>query len=407
MTTAVFSQPKRPLLRPVVLAILVGMLSACGGGGGGDASTPGAGGGTGAPSGNIASYAGQYDVQTNEGTVLRITVDASGRVTSCGAAYVCEGSLTLRPDGQGATLRIAGNDGQVPVGVRVTVDGTIDASGRVTGSWSAQTSEGSSNGSVTGQKVPGSTGPTTPTNPTTPTTPTTPGAVTVASFAGKYNLRADEGTTLQFTAANDGSVRSCVGAAVYVCSGAITLDAGGQSASFSITGNDGGSPVDTTVTLSGKIDSKGNATGTYKGNSRSEGSFSGSLTGTREGGASTTTPGTTAGCSALQGTWTHATKGTWVFSGSSGKLVINSLNYGPQAVQTTEVALTSCASGTMQYKFMRLKLENTVDPTIAYNVTPGSSGELAAKVDWNKVYSSRYTISATQLTIEGDTYTKK
>ena len=110
---------------------------------------------------------------------------------------------------------------------------------------------------------------------------------TLASFAGKYTLRPDEGTNVQFTVGTDGSVRSCVGEAVYVCSGSVTLDSGGQGASFSVTGNDGGSPVDTTVTLSGKIDAMGNVTGTYRGSSKSEGSFSGTFTGTREGGAST------------------------------------------------------------------------------------------------------------------------
>lgn len=379
------------IFRPLFLAAFIASLSACGGGGDSSDSGGSGGGGTQQPVGTLAGYAGQYDLRTDDGTVLRITVDQNGRVTSCGAAYTCEGTLALKPGGQGAGLTVSGSDGQGASSVRVSMEAAIDSSGRVSGSWSAQSSEGQSSGSLSGQKTPGDSG-----SGGTPTT-------TLSSFAGKYNLRADEGTTLQFTAQADGAVRSCVGATIYVCSGRLTLDPGGQGASFSISGTDGGMPVDTRVTLSGKIDLQGNVTGSYSGTSQSDGSFRGSLTGTREGGPSTAAPGSAQGCAALAGTWTSTDKGTWVFSGSKAVLTLDSINYGPRAQQITELALSSCTSSVLQYKIVRAALVNTVDPSFAYDHKPGSTNA----VDWNKSYSQPYTLSGTRLTIATDSYTRR
>ena len=300
--TKVFSRVRRGLL----VVGMVASLGACGGGGGegaGDASDA-----SGQPSIGLASYAGAYDIHTSEGTALRITVDSNGQVTSCGAAYECKGAVTLLPGTQGGALQITGSDGQSSGGLRVIFDARIDPEGRVTGTFSAESPEGKENGALTGQKVPGSPStnppnPTAPSNPATPTTPANPGnpgspvtpsnpgnptapVIVLSSFAGKFNLRADEGTALQFTAGADGAVKSCVGAIVYVCNGQVTLESNGQGASFTVSGTDGGKPVDTSVTLTGKIDLKGNVTGAYKGNSVSEGPFSGSFTGTKEGGLS-------------------------------------------------------------------------------------------------------------------------
>ncbi len=375
------------IFRPLMLAAFVAGLSACGGG----SDESDTGGSTQQPVSTIASYAGQYDLQTEDGTALTITVDANGRVTSCGSAYTCEGALVLKPGGREASLSLSGNDGQGSSGVRVTVEANVDGTGVVTGTWAAQSSEGPSNGTLSGQKKPGGTG-------------SSGGgtSATIASFAGKYNLRADEGTTLQFTAANDGSVQSCVGEVVYVCSGRVTLDAGGQGASFTISGNDGERPIDTRVTLNGKIDLQGNVTGSYSGTSESEGGFRGSLSGTREGGTSTTAPGTAQGCGALAGTWTSSSVGTWVFSGSKAVLTLDSINYGARAQQITELALSSCANSTLQYKIVRAALINTVDPSFAYDKKPGDAG-----VDWSKSYSQAYTLSGNRLTIANDSYTKR
>lgn len=379
-----------PIFRPLILAAFVAGLSACGGGG--DSSDSGGSGGTQQPAGTLASYAGQYDLRTDDGTVLSVTVDQNGRVTSCGAAYTCDGSLSLKPGGQGASLSVSGSDGQGSTSLRVSMDASIDSSGRVSGTWTAQSSDGRSNGTLSGQKTPGSSG----AGGGSPST-------TLSSFAGKYNLRADEGTTLQFTAEADGAVRSCGGEAIYVCSGRVSLESGGQGANFSISGNDGGQPVDTRVTLSGKIDLQGNVTGSYSGNSQSDGSFSGRFTGTREGGPSAAAPGSAQGCAALAGTWASTQKGTWVFSGSKAVLTLDSINYGPRAQQITELALSSCASSVLQYKIVRAALVNTVDPSFAYDHKPGSTNA----VDWNKSYSQPYTLSGTRLTIATDSYTKR
>lgn len=378
------------VFRSLLLAALIASLSACGGGGDSNDSSGGTGGGTEQPAGTLASYAGQYDLQTEDGTVLSITVDQNGRVTSCGAAYTCEGTLALKPGGREASLTLSGSDGQGAAGLRVSLDASIDAGGGVTGTWAAQSSEGNSSGKLTGQKKPSGTG-------------TGGGAsATLASFAGQYNLRADEGVTLQFTAGNDGSIKSCVGEVVYACNGSITLDAGGQGASFTVSGNDGEQPIDTRVTLNGKIDLQGNVTGSYSGTSQSEGSFSGTLSGTREGAPSTTPPGSAQGCATLAGTWTSPQSGTWVFSGSKAVLTLDSINYGPRAQQITELALSSCASSVLQYKIVRAALINTVDPSFAYDKKPGSAG-----VDWNKSYSQPYTLSGSRLTIVNDIYTKQ
>jgi len=377
------------VFRPLLLAAFIASLSACGGGGDGD-SGGSTGGGTEQPAGTLASYAGQYDLQTEDGTVLSITVDRNGRVISCGAAYTCEGTLALKPGGREASLRVTGSDGQGSAGLRVSMEASIDSAGSVTGTWAAQSSEGNSGGQLSGQKKPGG-------------TDTGGGtSATLASFAGNYNLRADEGTTLQFTAGSDGAIKSCVGEMVYVCTGSITLEANGQGARFTVSGNDGGQPVDTRVTLNGKIDLQGNVTGSYSAHSQSEGSFTGTLSGTREGAPSTTSPGSAQGCAALAGTWTSPQSGTWVFSGSKAVLTLDSLNYGPRAQQITELALSSCASSVLQYKIVRAALINTVDPTYAYDAKPGTPG-----VDWNKNYSQPYTLNGNRLTIVNDVYTKR
>lgn len=269
------------IFRPLLLAAFIASLGACGGGG--DGNDAGGGGGTQQPSGTLASYAGQYDLQTEDGTTLSVTVDENGSVTSCGAAYTCEGALTLKPGGREASLRLTGNDGQGASGVRVTIDASIDSAGRATGSWSAQSSAGNSSGSLSGAKTPDSPGGGTG-NPGVP-------AVTLASFAGKYNLLADGSVELQFTAGDDGTIRSCVGEVVYSCTGSVTLEPGGQGARFTLSGNDNQQPVDIRVTLNGKIDPQGNVTGSYTGRSEEVGNISGTFTGKREGGASPTPSG--------------------------------------------------------------------------------------------------------------------
>lgn len=169
-----------------------------------------------------------------------------------------------------------------------------------------------------------------------------------------------------------------------------------------MSGNDGAQPVDTRVTLNGKIDLQGNVTGSYSGTSQSEGSFRGTLSGTREGGPSTTAPGSAQGCAALEGTWTSSNVGTWVFSGSKGVLTLDSINYGRAAQQITELALSSCANSTLQYKIVRAALINTIDPSFAYDKRPGDAG-----VDWSRSYSQAYTLSGSRLTIANDSYVKR
>ena len=378
------------IFRPLLLAAAIASLSACGGGG--DDSPPSEGGGSTQPTSGLASFAGQYDLKTEDGTVLSVTVDQNGRVISCGAAYTCEGTLALKPGGREASLRISGSDGQGPTGIRVSVDASIDSAGVVKGDWAAQSSEGSSNGSLTGQKKPGGSGGSTGGSGGST-------SATVSSFAGKYNLRADEGTTMQFTAGSDGSIKSCVGEAIYACSGSLKLDSGSQGASFTISGNDGEKPVDTTVTLTGKIDLQGNVTGSYNLSSKSEGNFKGSFSGNREGGASTTAPGTAQGCGPLAGTWTNPRLGVWVFSGSKAELTLDSTDT-PGAQQITELALSSCASGVLQYKIVRAAVR--VGSTYLYDAGPGTPG-----VDWNKAYSQPYTLTGNRLTIANDVYTKQ
>ena len=87
-----------------MIAAFIACLSACGGDfsdGGNGGKGGGGGAGTQQPStGTLASYAGQYDVQTQDATALAITVELKGQTTYCGAAYSCQGTLSLKPGGR-------------------------------------------------------------------------------------------------------------------------------------------------------------------------------------------------------------------------------------------------------------------------------------------------------------------
>ena len=98
----------------------------------------------------------------------------------------------------------------------------------------------------------------------------------VASFAGTYNLNSSSGLSATFTLNSSGNVTGCTSSMLVVCSGTVS-----SNGTFTINGNDGLSPIDTTATLNGTIDAKGNVTGTYSGNSVSDGPFSGIFTGMR------------------------------------------------------------------------------------------------------------------------------
>jgi hypothetical protein len=103
-----------------------------------------------------------------------------------------------------------------------------------------------------------------------------------SSFAGTYTITGG-GVSVSFVVNSSGAVTSCSNGTLVVCSGSVS-----SGGSFTITGNDGQSPVDVTATLKGSINASGAITGTYSGNSVSAGSLSGSFTGAKSGGTTTT-----------------------------------------------------------------------------------------------------------------------
>jgi hypothetical protein len=119
----------------------------------------------------------------------------------------------------------------------------------------------------------------------------TTAASSSSPFAGTYAVTGG-GVGVGFIVNSSGVVTSCSSGTLVVCSGSVS-----SSGSFTITGNDGQSPVDITATLTGTISSAGAVTGTYSGNSVSSGPLSGSFSGNKTGGTTTTPPPTTSGYS--------------------------------------------------------------------------------------------------------------
>lgn len=105
------------------------------------------------------------------------------------------------------------------------------------------------------------------------------------SFAGQYTVSGG-GVNVQFTVDATGKVTSCSAGVLIVCSGSVNADG-----SFSTSGNDGATPVDTSATLTGRIGGDGSVTGTFQGSSTSDGVFAGALSGSRAGGSPAIEPG--------------------------------------------------------------------------------------------------------------------
>ncbi len=121
--------------------------------------------------------------------------------------------------------------------------------------------------------------------------------------------------------------------------------------------------------------------------------------------AAATSPAASQDCvGKLAGSWTHATGGTWTFSGKQGTLVVNSTNYGPKAQQITVLALSSCDADTMTYKIVRAALVNTVDASFQYDRTPANAPGLP---NWVKVYTQPYAISVNGLKFGNFTYSRR
>jgi hypothetical protein len=239
------------------------------------------------------------------------------------------------------------------------------------------------------------------------TTPSATG-LTLASFAGAYTVKAaDDPTPVKFTVDASGKVTVCNAGGLVRCSGTMVFNAASNAASFTINGDDGQSPVDTTSILTGKVASDGSVTGSYTYKSASEGSGGGTFTGARDAGAPGASSGgsTTACFNALVGAWSHPVGGTWSFTAPNrAKLVTPSLNYGAAAQQITELSVSSCANGTMTYTIVRAALVNTVDPSFAYDKTPANA---ASAFDWGKVYTQGYTIAGAGLVFGNYTYAKQ
>lgn len=108
------------------------------------------------PTPNITNFAGTYNLTTNDGTGATISVDSTGNVSSCkvGTIVSCSGNLTLNPTSNTASFQISGNDGQTPIDTSASVNGTINSSGAVTGSYSGNSvSAGAFNGTFTGTQA--------------------------------------------------------------------------------------------------------------------------------------------------------------------------------------------------------------------------------------------------------------
>lgn len=273
-------------LRPLVLALAVMGLGACGGGG--DDASPGGSTGTGsAGSGSISSavaaYAGQYDLVADNGVVVRITVDANGKVTTCGAEIRCSGTLTL--DGsQGVSLHVTANvDGD-----DVSVDATITSGGAVSGSWTAQTEDGPVNGRVNGARLPaggsntdtGSTGNTNgPGGSSEPGDSSGSSGKVLGDYAGSYAITGKvdgDSYTVTYAVSMSGSIGSCkLDGESFSCSGSLrVLDP--SHATFDIAGRGDG----VVFSADGTVDGSGKAAGTFRATTDGEtvsGTFAGGI----------------------------------------------------------------------------------------------------------------------------------
>ena len=312
-----------------------------------------------------------------------------GTVTIDSTVYQATGTLTASGNSQ---IDFSGAEGQGQI------TGTASGSG-FTGNWSGTVpvSAGSSaKGSYQGSVDAGT---------------TSAAGLSLAKFAGTYTVHAtDDPTPVSFTVDSAGKISTCNADGLKRCSGNMTFNASDNSASFTVSGDDGQSPVDTTVSVSGKVQKDGSVTGSYNFKSKTEGDGAGAITGKRDAGAPT--PGGTGGTggsamacfNSLLGTWSHPVAGTWTFDGTNhAKSVIPSTNYGSAAQQITELSVSSCANNTMTYTIVRAALVNTVDPSFAYDKTPSNS---PTAFDWSKVYTQGYSISGSGLAFGNYTYTK-
>jgi hypothetical protein len=101
-------------------------------------------------------------------------------------------------------------------------------------------------------------------------------------------------------------------------------------------------------------------------------------------------------CGELEGSWSNPVGGTWTFSSGSGKLVVNSTNYGSRAQQITELKISSCSDGVLKYVIARAAMTNTDDPEYTYDKVPPP-----------KEYSQPYSLDSGELKIGNFTYMKQ
>mgnify|MGYP002382153217 CR=1 FL=1 len=202
------------------------------------------------------SLTGAYRSPSDNGTAGALNFSFSSATS---------GTMTL-PDGSSVALkRYAFNGGSSCSSTGTTNTGSTTGTGTGTGT-------GNNTGSTTGSGSSGSTG---SSGSSSGSTGSTTG---IASFAGTYSV-SGAGQSGSFNVNSSGQVTSCSVGRIVNCSGQLTLN--GTSASFTITGNDGGSPIDTRATVSGTITASGSVSGSVSGTSVEEGPFSGSLSGSR------------------------------------------------------------------------------------------------------------------------------
>ena len=105
----------------------------------------------------------------------------------------------------------------------------------------------------------------------------------------------------------------------------------------------------------------------------------------------------------LKGSWTHQVGGTWEFDGGNkAKIVLNSTNFGPRALQITELQLSGCTDTSLSYKIVRAALINTVDADMAYDKTPQNS-----EGPWDKSFNQPYSLSGNSLKLGNYSYERK
>ncbi len=189
----------------------------------------------------------------------------------------------------------------------------------------------------------------------------------LSAFAGTYTV-SGAGSTGSFNVNTSGTVTGCSVGQIVQCTGQLALNSSG-GASFTISGNDGESPIDTRATLTGTINSSGVVTGNVSGSSASEGSFSSSLSGSRTS-STTSTGGSTGGSSSsstgLRGTWCTNVAGNqncWVFDNdtgsTNGKFYQQSINQYSGTLTNTMTWSVNASAGTMTYRFTRSTLTNS------------------------------------------------